>query len=364
MRRSIYRLPHTRPHGKTVWRPDYNEDVYYQFSGNAKTVVRFVGGFSLPPLKFRVFRKLVGNYQIWNNALRILKGKINMARVFIFLCVTIFVSPDLYAAQSSITEAEGKACMGEDKSRRQTREEAFNYAKRNALESVMVYVSTETKTNNFELEKDIINAYSKAKVKILEKKELEWYQDEFAGKCLRVWIKTEVIPDEKEMKKLGDNEEMANSPSTPLNAKIWTEKKEYKKGEKIKIYIKGNKPFYARVVYKDVNGDMTQLLPNPYREKNYFNGGAIYEIPSGNDKFELAVFPPFGNERIMVYASTLPLGNIDLSSGGGVYIIKTKPEDIGDMTRGILIKGKNSSSSEEKTTAEFSEVSVNLKTGL
>lgn len=284
-----------------------------------------------------------------------------MNRAFIFLLVTLFTSPYLYAAQSTITEAEGRSCMGEDKSRRQTKEEAFNYAKRSAIESVMTHVTSTTVTENFELKEDVINAYSRAKVKILEKKELGWYKDTYSGECLKVWIKAEVIPDEEEMKKLDSNEEFSNSPSAPLKAKIWTEKKEYKKGETIKIYIKGNKPFYARVVYKDVDGNMTQLLPNPFRNENYFNGGVIYEIPSGNDQFELQVYPPFGNERIMIYASTSPLGNIDLSSQGGIYIIKTRPEDIANMTRGVHIREKNSSPA--RSSAEFSEAVAILKTG-
>ena len=71
--------------------------------------------------------------------------------------------------------------------------------------------------------------------------------------------------------------------------------------------MKGNKPFYVRVVYEDADGSILQLLPNPYRQDNYFNGGVVYEIPSGNDRFELEVSPPFGEENIVVYA---PAGHI------------------------------------------------------
>ena len=53
---------------------------------------------------------------------------------------------------------------------------------------------------------------------------------------------------------------------------------------------------------------MVQILPNPYRNENYFQGGAVYEIPSGNDRFDLEISPPFGKENITVYASTSPLG--------------------------------------------------------
>ena len=32
----------------------------------------------------------------------------------------------------------------------------------------------------------------------------------------------------------------------PLTVKIWTEKKRYRKGERITIYMKGNKDYFAR----------------------------------------------------------------------------------------------------------------------
>jgi len=49
-----------------------------------------------------------------------------------------------YAAQSTIVEAEGYACLGEDKSRRQTEQEAMADAKRKAIEQVSAYVTSET----------------------------------------------------------------------------------------------------------------------------------------------------------------------------------------------------------------------------
>lgn len=135
--------------------------------------------------------------------------------------------------------------------------------------------------------------------------------------------------------------------------------KEYKKGEKMKIYIKGNKPFYARVIYKDAGSQLLQLLPNPYRTNNYFNGGVIYEIPSGEDRFELEVSPPFGSEDIIVYASSLQIGELDLKASGGVYEIKTEAKDIGDMTRGVVITKKGG---DKKGSAEFSETGAVIKT--
>src|SRR3989338_8007685 len=126
--------------------------------------------------------------------------------------------------------------------------------------------------------------------------EKKWYKDGSLGDCMKVKIKAEVIPDEKGMEKIAQNKEAVDDPSAPLHINVWTDKKGYKGGERINVYIKRNKPFYGRVVYKDAGGDMVQLLPNPYRKENYFNGGTIYEIQSGEDKFDMEVSPPFGQE--------------------------------------------------------------------
>ncbi|MDP3112541.1 MAG: DUF4384 domain-containing protein, partial [Thermodesulfovibrionales bacterium] len=181
------------------------------------------------------------------------------------------------------------------------------------------------------------------------------------GDCYKIKIKAEVIPDEKAIEKIAKGSQAADDPSAPLSVNVWTDKKEYKSGEKIKVYIKGNKPFYARVVYKDARNNMVQLLPNPYRSDNYFNGGVVYEIPSGNDKFELDVSPPFGKENITVYSSTSPVGDINLEAEGGVYQITTKAKDVGSRTRGVTLKEKGTDEG-QKIPAEFSETDAVLKT--
>lgn len=262
------------------------------------------------------------------------------------------------AAQSTITESEGYACMGEDKSRKQTEQAALADAKRKAIERVSTYVKSETHVKDFELEKDLVSAYANATVKIIQELEKDWYKDATMGDCYKIKIKAEVVPDEKAMEKVAKGS--SDDPSAPLNVNVWTDKKEYKNSEKIKIYIKGNKPFYARVVYKDASGKIVQLLPNPYRSSNYFNGGVIYEIPSGEDRFELEVSPPFGSEGVIVYGSSSQLGEVDLKVSGGVYEIKTKPKDIGEKTRGVIIAEKGG---EKKEPSEFSEAAADVKTG-
>ena len=286
--------------------------------------------------------------------------KMNVARIVVLLFLLIISSSYAYASQSTITEAEGYACMGEDRSRRQTEQAALEAAKRNAIEFASTYITSETHVKNFELEKDLVSAYANATVKVIKVLEKSWYKDAKAGDCFRIKIKAEVIPDEKAMDIVSKRKDVADDPSAPLHVQVWTDKKEYERGDRMRIYIKGNKPFYARVIYKDTAGKNVQILPNPYRNENYFQGGVIYEIPSGKDRFDLEISPPFGEENITVYASTSPLGDIDLHTQGGVYFVKTKAKDIGARTRGIKLTGKSSDKS--SYASEFYENKVEVKT--
>lgn len=283
-----------------------------------------------------------------------------MRKVVISILVTIFINSIAYASQSTITEADGYACMGYDKSRKQTEEEALTNAKRKAVEYASTYIESETRVKDFQLEKDIISAYANATVKIIQELEKWWYKDQSAGDCYRIQIKAEVIPDENVMKRVSKEKSILDHPSAPLNVQIWTDRKEFRQGEKVKIYLKGNKPFYARVIYQDTGRNMVQLLPNPYRTDNYFNGGVVYEIPSGEDRFELEVSPPFGEEQIMVYAGTSRLGDISLESAGGLYRIRINTEEIEHLTRGVTIKAKEEGKG--PSASEFFEDNLMIRT--
>ena len=276
-----------------------------------------------------------------------------------FLFCALMVS-NIYASQSAISEAEGYACMGAEKSRKDTEQAALSDAKRKAVDYTLTYLESNSEVKNFVLESDVVKAYSNAYVRVIEEIEKAWYRDPSSGECFRVKVKAEVIPDEKKIRS-GAEEASFDAPTSPLNVRVWTDKKEYKNSEKIKVYIRGNKPFYSRVVYKDAAGKLVQLFPNPFSSGNYFMGGTVYEIPSGEDRFDLEVSPPFGSESITVYAGSSQLGDLDLESSIGIYDIKTNAADIGTKTRGVKIKQKENEG-EKKTPVEFSEASVSLVT--
>ncbi len=272
------------------------------------------------------------------------------------LVIVLIVPAVVSAGQSTITTASGYACMGDDKSKKQTESEALANAKRNAAENASTFITSETKVKNFELEKDLINAYARAEVKVIEVTEKSWYRDTASGDCYRMQIKAEVIPDEKSLTQSRVGKGMLDDPAAPLQIHVWTDKKEYRSSEKIKIFIRGNRPFFARILYKDVKGSLLQLLPNPHRKDNYFQGGVIYELPAGTDEYDLTVTPPFGRESIIVYASTEPQGDVNVESAGSVYQVLSKPEVAGMQTRGIKFSKK------EKTASGFYEASLDVKT--
>jgi hypothetical protein len=265
-----------------------------------------------------------------------------------------------YAAQSVITEAEGYACQGEDKSRRQTEQAATADAKRKAVEQVSTYVTSETEVKDFTLQKDLVQAYSRATVKVVQEIEKGWYRDTTLGDCYRIKVKVEVIPDGRAMATIAKGK-AADDPSAPLYVQVWTDKHAYESGEKVKVYLKGNKPFYATILYKDAGGKLLQLLPNPHRKDNYFNGGVVYEVPAGNDRFDLEVTPPFGEEQVIVFAGTTPLGEVDIAERGGLFEVKTRSSEVAERTRGVKLISKSGNTG--AAAAEFFEGKATLKTG-
>ena len=79
-----------------------------------------------------------------------------MMQLLVSLLLSVMMASTLYAAQSSITEADGTACMGEDRTKKQTMEGALADAKRNAVEYTLTYLKSETVVNKYELEKDLL----------------------------------------------------------------------------------------------------------------------------------------------------------------------------------------------------------------
>lgn len=295
------------------------------------------------------------------------------AALFYFAVSATFCAMPARAGQSSITEAEGESCMGDDKSRRQTEQVALEAAKRLAIDYTSTHISSSTVVENFELKEDVVEAFNQAEVKVLEILDEQW-ADPSVSDCFTIRIKAEVIPNAERMQAM-DTTQMMADPRLPLNVQLWVNSQDetYQEGDQLKVYLQGNKPFYARLLYIDAEGNNVQLLPNRHRRDNYFAGATMFEVPTGRDNFQLTVRPPFGKEKLVLYASTLPLGQIATEDAGDVYLVTEQPQQVAAKTRGISIKPKGSGSgpsaagstgpgTESSGVAEFAEASVEITT--
>lgn len=87
-----------------------------------------------------------------------------------------------------LTEAEGSACMGDDKSRKQTEEVARNEARRRAAEQAATQVRAQSRVSIGTLEEDIIKIMSAGKVRVIDVLESKWDKDG----CYKYRIRAEV----------------------------------------------------------------------------------------------------------------------------------------------------------------------------
>ena len=94
---------------------------------------------------------------------------VTVKKTFLVLVLFICISSPLYAGQSTIVDVDGNACMGDDKSRKQTEQAAMADAKRSAAERAMTYLKSETQVKDFTVEKDLIDACSHAPEEIVRR---------------------------------------------------------------------------------------------------------------------------------------------------------------------------------------------------
>jgi len=267
-----------------------------------------------------------------------------------------------YSNTSMIVEVEGSACLGQERSRAQVQKLALAEAKRIASERVMTHVTSETNVQDGKLADDLINAYSKATIRVLEEIEKGWVKSDGSGgyvdDCYRVKIKAEVIPAEVDTDALAVASKSINNPKAPLTVELWTDQETYRIGDDMKFYFRGNKPFYARAVYVDAEGNHIQVTTRG--KSKYYMGGVTYEIPGDNDRFVLRISPPLGEEKLILYTSTQPMNSYIGREMGDWFIVSEKYKNLGLDTRGLtVLQGVSNKSSSGK--AEFAETTVEVK---
>ena len=218
-----------------------------------------------------------------------------MKKIFLASLIVICISSPLYAAQSAIVDVDGKACMGDDKSRNQTEQAAINDAKRRAVEFTSTYLKSETQINEFIVEKDLLAAYANAEVRIIQEIEKVWYKDAASGDCYKVRIKAEVIPDEKAMQKA------AQAKSVPDKEKELLEKQKALDEEKKKLktvrQVEPSRPALTEADPVPPPGYRIVRLEVPFTD---YEGNDLWEM-SMADKMKKYGIDKRGNKIVIEY---------------------------------------------------------------
>jgi len=234
--------------------------------------------------------------------------------------------------RSAIVDAHGFVYLAEDKTISELREEAKANAKRNALEKGETYIRSLTRIENFQLQYDLIFSESEGYIKMIEEEDCGITEDN----RYQYWIKAELKYDLSLFHK-----------DAPLTVKIWTDRNQYQLNDEILIFIKGNKNFFAKIIYEDAAGNLIQLLPNQFRSENYFQAEMEYQIPGKNENFNFKVEAPFGDEIIRVYVSTSFLGNgLVEPLSNSFFRITEELDQYSKKTRGVRIVESDAGASE------------------
>ena len=241
----------------------------------------------------------------------------------------VAVVPD-FEERSVILSVHGYACKKENTTLKGLRRRAISRAKIQILKQTKEYLDSRTNLNGVILKYEIVKNRFGHFVTVLDKKD---YGIGHKG-CCHVWIKGRV---KYRLKDIETCKEDLMDQRAPLTVKVWTAKKEYKKGERVKVLVEGNRDFYGKVMIMDAEGKAVQVLPNNYRQISFFEKGKTYSIPGKGDKFNLEVSSPYGTERISVYASDCPLSLRNMKTiAGGIYQYRGKVSSFDRSIRASL----------------------------
>ncbi|MBF0357334.1 MAG: DUF4384 domain-containing protein [Magnetococcales bacterium] len=267
----------------------------------------------------------------------------------------ISIKPDK-EVRSLIRASDGFAYLGEDMTIKQARRAAELDAKRAVLEGVSTYIESKSQVTDGMLDFDVIKSEAGGEVSVLEHKDYGLENGRY-----HYWIKAEVkygMKPKKVVAAASSNSSLWSSSNAPLTVRVWSDHKVFKDGDMMVLFLEGNRDFYARVVDYMSDGSIVQLLPNTHRQDNFFKGGMVHKIPDYDkgDQFEMEIGPPYGTDRIVVYASNSPLGSVPTDDiGNGMRLYQGTQEQMSKKSRGVSIKAAKGGGKAVDENVEFIE---------
>lgn len=291
------------------------------------------------------------------------------------------VAPPATEKRSCIQTVDGYSYIAEDKTVADLRTTALNNAKQQALTNARTYIRSRTEVDNFVLKSDEVLIGAEGTVTILEREDFGIVDNSRYHIRIKAEVEYFITDGNRPEPSAAPSQPTAVQPAavqpaalqaayaptlpsstSPLTVKVWSSKDSYRDGDKIEIFVQGNRDFYARVVNINERGEIVQLLPNDFRDNSHFQGGKRYRIPDQGDAFELNVSPPYGRDRIVVYASEVPLGQVAMQGiGQGLKAYSGDQKSLALATRGIAVNAKKTPEA-APAVVEFYEASHQIET--
>jgi|GEM_PF-6254421 len=143
----------------------------------------------------------------------------------------------------------------------------------------------------------------------------------------------------------------------PLKVEVWTEKAEYKPGEKFRVNVRANQDCHLTLIDVGTSGSVSIIFPNHQAPDNAVKAGLTYTIPDPAAGFEFEVSGPAGRELVRAIASHEP--SVDLADAVGKTTPQSPFAEVKDnapaLTRDIHVKAKKAK------PGEWSEAVLQLK---
>ncbi len=216
---------------------------------------------------------------------------------------------------ADIGQVQGSGChrLDEGDSLLSAQKKALALAREDALKKIRTFAESAGRLSDHGLENEVIAAASRVglsneritKQTVKARQVCVWLQATPNSREVAKLIEQRVSA--KELAKKAQDPAVA-SVSSNFGLKVWTNKKNepFVEGERLIIYVESEKDAYLNLDYYTADGKVVHLVPNVFTTEARIQGGQKYSFGDEGAVAEFKISPPFGEETIRAWASTVP----------------------------------------------------------
>lgn len=276
--------------------------------------------------------------------------------------LAVAFTADAVSAESAAKETvTGSDCYqyGDNETPAQAKRAAMSLAQEQAIRTHRVFVQSESKIKNFQLEDDVIQTASAA---MLENVRVE--KEDKSGQKICVTIVGTIIPlsvDEmirqrvnaKEISQMAQTPIVAKTASTGVRLSSNKADGRFTEGDRLIIFLESDRDGYLKLDYFQADGTVVHMVPNKFRGQTFIKAGRRYAFGDDSSNEQFVVQSPFGSEVIKAILSTRPFDsklNEPDESGDSREYLRTLSGH-----RGLVVKPAEYSLPLESTSKEVRE---------